>query len=94
MRNVFDASVNEKSTIEYPDFLISILKSATPRAIFYLEHYALTNAKKSLSTDPEFFAYIVSVRVSELSDYQKSKNYTVAIGRSLALRDRAKARNI
>ena len=30
MRNVFDASINEKSTIEYPNFLISILKSPTP----------------------------------------------------------------
>ena len=30
MGNVFDASVNEKSTIECPDFLISILKSPTP----------------------------------------------------------------
>ncbi len=30
MRNVFDANVNEKSTIECPDFLISILKSSTP----------------------------------------------------------------
>jgi hypothetical protein len=30
MRNVFDANVNKKSTIECPDFLISILKSPTP----------------------------------------------------------------
>jgi hypothetical protein len=30
MRNVFDGSINEKSTIEYPNFLISILKSPTP----------------------------------------------------------------
>ncbi len=30
MRNVFDASINEKSTIEYPNFLMSILKSPTP----------------------------------------------------------------
>jgi hypothetical protein len=29
MSNVFDASVNEKSTIESPNFLISILKSPT-----------------------------------------------------------------
>ena len=30
MRNVIGASVNEKSTIECSDFLISILKSPTP----------------------------------------------------------------
>ena len=30
MRNVFDTSVNEKSKIECPDFLISILKLPTP----------------------------------------------------------------
>ena len=33
MRNVFGASVNEKSTIECSDFLISILKSPTPNII-------------------------------------------------------------
>ena len=33
MRNVFDASVNEKSIIECPDFLISILKSPTPQFV-------------------------------------------------------------
>ena len=30
MRNVFDADINEKSIIEYSDFLNSILKSPTP----------------------------------------------------------------
>jgi hypothetical protein len=33
MRNVFDGSINEKSTIEYPNFLISILKSPTPASV-------------------------------------------------------------
>ncbi len=31
MSNVFGATVNEKSTIECSDFLISILKSSTPK---------------------------------------------------------------
>ena len=31
MRNVFDASVNGKSIIEYSDFMNSILKSPTPK---------------------------------------------------------------
>ena len=31
MRNVFDTSVNEKSIIEYSDFMNSILKSPTPK---------------------------------------------------------------
>ena len=31
MRNVFDADINEKSIIEYSDFLNSILKSPTPK---------------------------------------------------------------
>ncbi len=35
MRNVFDASINEKSMIEYSDFLNSILKSPTPKKIMY-----------------------------------------------------------
>ena len=35
MRNVFGASVNEKSTIECSDFLISILKSPTPQSFVY-----------------------------------------------------------
>ncbi len=39
MRNVFDASVNKKSTIECSDFLISILKSPTPQIFSEEEVY-------------------------------------------------------
>ncbi len=57
MRNIFDVSIDEKSMIEYSDFLNSILKSPTP-------HYDVLNMLLLVSHSP------ISSNIAEFQNYQ------------------------